>query len=293
MINTADRARNYLPPVDRLLSLGKPASHAFTVGDAGLGFGPEHVPELLRMVGDEELHDADSGNDVVWAPVHAWRALAALGATEVVQPVLALLPRLDKELDEWVASEVPKVLGVLGQAALDPATAFLSDETRGDWAREAAARALMEVGKHHPGLRDECVARLGAQWEKFATQSPLLNGCLVGMLLDLKAKEALPVMARAFAAGHVDESVAGDYEDVEIELGLKTERQHPRKPNALSKIGEQLRAIADDHLLMGDLADEGDFAERPQPVVVAPKPGRNDTCPCGSGKKYKKCCGTR
>lgn len=22
-----------------------------------------------------------------------------------------------------------------------------------------------------------------------------------------------------------------------------------------------------------------------------PKVGRNDSCPCGSGKKYKKCCG--
>jgi len=22
-----------------------------------------------------------------------------------------------------------------------------------------------------------------------------------------------------------------------------------------------------------------------------PKVGRNDLCPCGSGKKYKKCCG--
>jgi len=26
-------------------------------------------------------------------------------------------------------------------------------------------------------------------------------------------------------------------------------------------------------------------------VVVGPKVGRNDPCPCGSGKKYKKCCG--
>lgn len=26
-------------------------------------------------------------------------------------------------------------------------------------------------------------------------------------------------------------------------------------------------------------------------VVKAPTPGRNDPCPCGSGKKYKKCCG--
>jgi SEC-C motif-containing protein len=29
----------------------------------------------------------------------------------------------------------------------------------------------------------------------------------------------------------------------------------------------------------------------PPPVVNAPKVGRNDPCPCGSGKKYKKCCG--
>ncbi len=29
----------------------------------------------------------------------------------------------------------------------------------------------------------------------------------------------------------------------------------------------------------------------PRPQVAAPKVGRNDPCPCGSGKKYKKCCG--
>jgi SEC-C motif-containing protein len=30
----------------------------------------------------------------------------------------------------------------------------------------------------------------------------------------------------------------------------------------------------------------------PKPVFRAePKTGRNDPCPCGSGKKYKKCCG--
>jgi uncharacterized protein YecA (UPF0149 family) len=32
----------------------------------------------------------------------------------------------------------------------------------------------------------------------------------------------------------------------------------------------------------------------PQPRTIirkGPKIGRNDPCPCGSGKKYKKCCG--
>ncbi|MBI5327102.1 MAG: preprotein translocase subunit SecA [Deltaproteobacteria bacterium] len=31
--------------------------------------------------------------------------------------------------------------------------------------------------------------------------------------------------------------------------------------------------------------------EKPKPVHVAEKVGRNEPCPCGSGKKYKKCCG--
>jgi uncharacterized protein len=30
----------------------------------------------------------------------------------------------------------------------------------------------------------------------------------------------------------------------------------------------------------------------PGPVTCTPEPGRNDPCPCGSGKKYKKCCGS-
>ena len=28
-----------------------------------------------------------------------------------------------------------------------------------------------------------------------------------------------------------------------------------------------------------------------QPIIADKKPGRNDLCLCGSGKKYKKCCG--
>jgi preprotein translocase subunit SecA len=28
-----------------------------------------------------------------------------------------------------------------------------------------------------------------------------------------------------------------------------------------------------------------------RPVRTGPKVGRNDPCPCGSGKKYKHCCG--
>ena len=31
--------------------------------------------------------------------------------------------------------------------------------------------------------------------------------------------------------------------------------------------------------------------EKAKPVRTGPKVGRNDPCPCGSGKKFKQCCG--
>ncbi|GAB4390056.1 MAG: preprotein translocase subunit SecA [Thermodesulfovibrionales bacterium] len=38
--------------------------------------------------------------------------------------------------------------------------------------------------------------------------------------------------------------------------------------------------------------NRGESAEARQPVTREKKVGRNSPCPCGSGKKYKKCCGT-
>ncbi len=47
----------------------------------------------------------------------------------------------------------------------------------------------------------------------------------------------------------------------------------------------------------GPILDEGkDYYEpseavKQEPIKVGPKIGRNDPCPCGSGKKYKQCHG--
>lgn len=40
-----------------------------------------------------------------------------------------------------------------------------------------------------------------------------------------------------------------------------------------------------------EVATEAEAMEKLQPVSVGSKIGRNDLCPCGSGKKFKKCCG--
>jgi SWIM/SEC-C metal-binding protein len=40
-----------------------------------------------------------------------------------------------------------------------------------------------------------------------------------------------------------------------------------------------------------DITDLSILLNPPQPKIAPEKIGRNQPCPCGSGKKYKRCCG--
>ena len=44
-----------------------------------------------------------------------------------------------------------------------------------------------------------------------------------------------PLIERAFAAGRVDESIYGDWADVQVKLGLKPFRERPRRPLFLGR----------------------------------------------------------
>ncbi len=60
----------------------------------------------------------------------------------------------------------------------------------------------------------------------------------------------------------------------------------------VSIVTEQQQQL-EDHLKNAKAVHGGDEAEeeKQQPVVKKEDIGRNDPCPCGSGKKYKNCCG--
>ncbi len=50
---------------------------------------------------------------------------------------------------------------------------------------------------------------------------------------------------------------------------------------------ERRRRVEQQHMVLS----RGESEDRKKPVKREQKVGRNDPCPCGSGKKYKKCCG--
>lgn len=285
----------YLPPVRQLVDLGE-LDYEERLDYVALGISRADAAELIRMAMDVQLHEGPSDSPMVYAPVHAWRALIQLQVVEIIPTLVQLLQRAD-DWDECVSEQLPKDLAEFGAAALDPVTTYLADATKGDWSRVAATKTIQLVAETHPELRVDCITRLIAQLERLEEQSETLNGFLISSLWDLRALEAMPVVERAFASGRVDESIHGDFEDMQIEFGLKTKRERPRKPNMLSRLAGQFNTgiMAANERVSRAAGSHIESETEPHtislPYIAAPKVGRNDPCSCGSGKKFKKCCG--
>lgn len=185
-----------------------------------LGFGPEHIPDLIRMATDEGLRWAESESLAVWAPIHAWRVLGQLRAEAAVEALLGVLAQADELEDEWTLDELPDVFKLIGPVALDPLAAYLADTDHGLWARITAAASLAKIGVQHPETRDACVAALVQTLERFAENDEGLNADVIYNLTELHAVEAVDLIQRAFDADQVDHMVMGGWQEVQVELGL-------------------------------------------------------------------------
>jgi Protein of unknown function (DUF1186) len=217
---------SYSSPVSELLTIGDCRDFREWPNYLDLGLNSEHVPELIEMATDEELNWADSESLEVWAPVHAWRALGQLRAVSAIEPLLDLFHELEDS--DWVSEELPQVYGMIGREAIPALARYLDDASHGLWPRVTAAFSLERIAAGDPSARGECVTILSRQLERFTENDPSLNGLLISYLVDLRAVEAAPSMERAFTADRVDLSILGDWEDAQVELGLKATRETPR-----------------------------------------------------------------
>ncbi len=211
---------NYSPPVDQLLTYGE--AEVVEAKDwpdyLELGFGPEHAPELIRMVINEQLNRPNSENLNVWPAIHAWRALGQLHAEAAIEPLLSLFDPM--EHSGWVTEEVPDVLGMIGPAALPILAAYIADDSHHEWARVTAVDCVEKIEEYSPEARSACVEILSKQLEQFQKTDYELNAALIRSLVDLKVVEAAPLMKRAWDADAVEPFLMGDWEGIEEALGL-------------------------------------------------------------------------
>ena len=277
--STSDFHAAFSDPVRQFLTIGESKvreSEKWPDYVKTFGIGPEHTDALIRMACDAVLNSSSPESNEVWAPMHAWRALGQLRAEAAVVPILGFLDSIND--DDVADMEIPHVLGMIGPVAIPAIAAYLSDRRHSEWSAGKAIRGVMTIVKRHPESRDTGIAILIGQLQPHKDENPTTSGLAVAALIDLNAVEAIDPIREAFGRGAVDISIAGDIEDVEIELGLR-DRRATKAPNYMARFG-----------------DWGPRPGRPPVPIGGPalpkrqEVGRNDPCPCGSGKKYKKCC---
>jgi preprotein translocase subunit SecA len=69
-----------------------------------------------------------------------------------------------------------------------------------------------------------------------------------------------------------------------VQIRTEQEMERAEEPVNLSNVKYQ-------HADYDEAFEEANQDAKAEPVRVGPKVGRNDPCPCGSGKKYKQCHG--
>jgi hypothetical protein len=210
---------DYTEPLDQLLALGRPEPWDLWIDYPSKGLRREHAADLIRMATDPALLDGREEDLRAWGPLHAWRALGQIGAVEAVEPLLQLLRRIEENDDDSVGEELPKVFGLIGITALELLKQFASDEQNDTFARVAAAEGIKYIGLGS-AHRVPCAATLAELLERSGTTDVTLNALLVVYLVELRAKQHVDVIDRAFSAGRVDTQMCGKLSHIRAELGL-------------------------------------------------------------------------
>ena len=104
-----------------------------------------------------------------------------------------------------------------------------------------------------------------------------------------------PLVEYKAEAFHLFVSLIGEIRNDVVSFSFKFFPQEPEEVQARRAQQQRMRTVKDSSQNMGlrssDTAQESQNRGKQQPVKVEAKVGRNDPCPCGSGKKYKNCHG--
>ncbi len=122
-------------------------------------------------------------------------------------------------------------------------------------------------------------------------------GLFITDLVDYKLKELLPEIQQLFDLNIVGYWVCGDYESVAKEITKEFSEDLSLKENSILEKYIDFRKFwkDDSDFFYDDEHIDNDFLVN-NPISPSyyknesKKIGRNEPCPCGSGKKYKKCC---
>ena len=248
--------------------------------------GPGMADTLRAVVRDPATWEPRKAPEKM-LPVHALLLLGAIADPRALPDILWAIRT--NEMEMYTYDSMPEVLAVFGPTIVPDVTALAWDPTAPAKARTTALHAMYLVACDHPSLRDEVVTTL----------TEILRGCtspddnialhIAYVLADVATAEAIAAIEEASARDLLYGEFDGATEDIVEGSGwqwstFERDLMHHFGPGGTLDHLREIKQWAAD----APLTEEATVM--PTAKRAAPKVGRNDACPCGSGKKYKKCC---
>ncbi|MBL8343640.1 MAG: UPF0149 family protein [Rubrivivax sp.] len=261
---------------------------------------PRFVQELDAMARDpKSMLESDSSLPIfamvflgVWRDTRAWRPLLALARLDEAT--------LEQLLGDTLTETYGRALASVCDGDLTPLAELLRDESISIWTRGALFTAwtvrVMEGDAPTQPLEDlalelgqRCAARLKAPRHDTDEFEVIEHVAEVACEID---SPRLAAAVRDWYDHGLINTQAIDREGFEVECARSAEdkgkEMHERGRGYLRDVEQETgwwSTFVDEDL-------DGWFPPPSRTIVrTEPKIGRNDPCPCGSGRKYKKCHG--
>ncbi len=224
-------------------------------------------------------------------------------------PVSALFSGSEHECDrlgeDFVTEDLGRVLASFPNAGLAEMTAIVEDRSRSVYGRAAGVTGIAALVASDRIDRNQATGYLHRLFLSAKEEELYLDAA--GTLLSLYAEESFDDIRAAIRSGRIAEREMGLEEVARTEsLGLDAAMRELRETRYIKLVSDTIAETSwwacfdpaefddDDYDEDDDFGGEAipDFPALETVRRASPKIGRNEPCPCGSGKKFKKCCGT-
>ena len=235
-------------------------------------------------------------------PLHALFLLMELKATESLDSILDFLQYEEEFLElyigDFLTEEMWQCLYLLGKEKPTLLKEFLLKPGVYGFAKSAVAKALMQISILEPHrskeiemLFEELLCFFINAKEEDNVIDPTFLGLMIGDVADAQFITLFPLVERLYDLEYIDKSLEGDFDDFMNNQDIHIRSGSNYKLQTLSEIYSAPDFCEESEpkkQLFQSPVNEPKVIQMP---ISSVKVNRNDPCPCGSGKKYKKCCG--
>jgi hypothetical protein len=268
----------------------------------------EAIPHLLQSLewADQHTDEANSAEPPYMLHLFAFFLLAQFRETRAYPLIVQLArnPEFEALTGDVITAQLRNILASVCDGDTGLIQGLIEDPALDEFVRGAAIGSLGVLLQTGAKTREQISAYLGELFASRLEREPSHAwDSAIALCTDFGFIEHLDSIRESYRAGLADPSY-DTLEDVEEEIAHPPGASVRYWPERYELIDDTIaemeswycfnpKSADEDELRDFDLLEDHKYGAAPAAPIVreTPKIGRNDQCPCGSGKKYKKCCG--